>query len=77
MKEKIIHQLKIEENKIKRIIKAINSNKCTDDILAHVSEAKKTLLTIRCMILQEYLLKVAKQNNFPRKQVLKYYKLIN
>ena len=77
MKEKIIHQLKIEENKIKRIIKAIDSNKCTDDILAHISEAKKTLLTIRCMILQEYLLKVAKQNNFPKKEIIKYYKLTN
>lgn len=77
MKEKIIRQLKIEESKIKKIIKSIENNKCTDDILAKVSDAKKTLLSIRCMILQEYLLKVAKQNNFPKNKVLKYYKLIN
>ena len=77
MKEEIINKLKIEENKIRKIIKAIEKNKSTDNILMQISSAKKTLLSIRCMILKCYLIEVATRNNFPEKEILKYYKLTN
>lgn len=77
MKEEIINKLKIEENKIRKIIKAIEKNKSTDNILMKISGAKKTLSSIRYMILRCYLAEVATKNNFPEKEILKYYNLTN
>lgn len=77
MKEEIIRKLKIVQSKINRIIKSVEGNECTENIIIQIKKTQKMLQVIRCLILKDYLIKITRQSGLPKKEILKYHELIN
>ena len=77
MKEEIIRKLKIVQSKINRIIKSVEGNECTENIIIQINKTQKMLQVIRCLILKDYLIKITRQSGLPKKEILKYHELIN
>ncbi|OGN10763.1 MAG: hypothetical protein A3J46_01940 [Candidatus Yanofskybacteria bacterium RIFCSPHIGHO2_02_FULL_41_11] len=77
MKEEIIQKLKIVQSRIGRIIKSVERNECTENIIIQINKAQRMLRTVRCLILKDYLVKITGQSGFPEKEILKYHELIN
>lgn len=77
MKEEIIRKLKIVQSKISRIIKSVEGNECTENIIIQINKTQKMLQVIRCLILKDYLIKITRQSGLPKKEILKYHELIN
>lgn len=77
MKEEIIRKLKIVQAKIGRIIKSVEGNECTEDIIIQINKTQKMLRAVRCLILKDYLIKITRKSGLPEKEILKYHELIN
>jgi DNA-binding FrmR family transcriptional regulator len=77
MKEEIIRKLKIVQAKIGRIIKSVEGNECTENIIIQINKTQKMLQVVRCLILKDYLIKITRQTGLPKKEILKYHELIN
>ena len=77
MKEEIIRKLKLVQAKIGRIIKSVEDNECTENIIIQINKTQKMLQAVRCLILKDYLLKITRQSGLPEKEILKYHELIN
>ena len=77
MKEEIIRKLKIVQSKINRIIKSVEGNECTENIIIQINKTQKMLQAVRCLILKDYLIKITRQSGLPEKEILRYHELIN
>lgn len=77
MKEEIIRKLKIVQAGIGRIIKSVEDNECTENIIIQINKTQKMLRAVRCLILKDYLIKITRQSGLPEKEILKYHELIN
>ena len=77
MKEEIIRKLKIVQAKIGRIIKSVEDNECTENIIIQINKTQKMLQAVRCLILKDYLIKITRQSGLPEKEILRYHELIN
>jgi len=75
--QEIIQKLKTVQSRIGRIIKSVERNECTENIIIQINKAQRMLRTVRCLILKDYLVKITGQSGFPEKEILKYHELIN
>jgi DNA-binding FrmR family transcriptional regulator len=77
MKEEIIKKLKLVQAKIGKIIRSVERNECTENIIIQINKTQKMLRAVRCLILKDYLIKITRQTGLPEKEILKYHELIN
>jgi len=76
MKTEIIDKLIVLENKIKKIIKSVENDECERNVIVQTSNAKKILLSVKHMILKDYLIKVSGQSHLSKDEILQYFDLM-
>lgn len=76
MKKEITLKIKSVERKIRKIIDLVECDECVEKIIVQTSKAKRMLLSVKHMILKDYLIKIAEQNGLSKKEILSNYNLI-
>lgn len=77
MRSEIIKKLKTAQFRIRGVICCIECNGDITDALCQIRKVKKIIQEIKNLYLEDYLKKVAKRTRIPKKEILKYYNLLN